>query len=303
MRVHPLVQSVVDAYLSAIDAEAPGLVEGFYLTGSVALSDFRPHTSDIDFVAVMVNRPDASAIAALRRAHGRLRKRWPQPYFDGLYVTWDELARDPASTRRGPYSYMGRFHERARGWCEPVTWHTLARHGIACRGPKPTALIIRVDPEQLALWTLNNLDSYWRPLLSGSSGFLNRQSLIALTSYGAAWIVLGISRLHCTLATGDICSKHAAGRYALQTFPEQWRPVLNECLRIRQADRARADLVSALTETAADLRIRSDADGGSLYRTPLTRRRDVLGFGDMVVADAFRRYGRGLGTRDWALGR
>ena len=85
--MHPLVQSVVDVYLSAVDAEAPDLVEGLYLTGSTALGDFRPRTSDIDFVAATANRCDASAVAALRRAHGRLRKRWPRPYFDGLYVT------------------------------------------------------------------------------------------------------------------------------------------------------------------------------------------------------------------------
>jgi len=145
---------------------------------------------------------------------------------------------------------------------------------------------------ELAHWTLDNLDSYWRPILSGSSGVLNRQSVIALTSYGSAWIALGISRLHYTLATGEICSKDAAGRYALQTFPEPWHRVLNEGLRIRRADRARADLASALAEITADLHLRSDGDGGSLYRTPFARRRDVLAFGNMVVADAFRRYAR-----------
>jgi len=65
MPVHPLVEGVVHAYLRAIDAEAPGLVEGLYLTGSVSLGDFRAHTSDIDFVAVTANSPDAAAIAAL----------------------------------------------------------------------------------------------------------------------------------------------------------------------------------------------------------------------------------------------
>jgi len=66
--MHPLVHSVVDAYLCAIDTDAHGLVEGLYLTGSTALGDFRPQTSDIDFVAVTANRRDAAAVAALRRA-------------------------------------------------------------------------------------------------------------------------------------------------------------------------------------------------------------------------------------------
>jgi hypothetical protein len=86
IREHVIVETAVDAFLQAVDAEAPGLVEALYLTGSVALGEFRPRTSDIDFVAVTSHRPDAAALAALGRAHGRLRKRWRKPYFDGLYV-------------------------------------------------------------------------------------------------------------------------------------------------------------------------------------------------------------------------
>jgi hypothetical protein len=48
--VHPLVRRTVSAYLAALNAEAPGLVEGLYLVGSGALGDFRPGVSDIDYV-------------------------------------------------------------------------------------------------------------------------------------------------------------------------------------------------------------------------------------------------------------
>jgi hypothetical protein len=158
-----------------------------------------------------------------------------------------------------------------------VTWHTVARHGIACRGPEPANLNIWADAERLAIWTLDNLESYWRPLLGAAARFPNRWSLISLTSWGAVWIVLGISRLHYTLATGEICSKEAAGRYALQTFPEQWHGIIKEALCIRQADRARADFLSALADIGA---------------ASLGRRRDAVAFGYMVIGDAQRRYGR-----------
>jgi hypothetical protein len=255
-----VVERVVSAYLEAVDAEAPGLVEGLYLTGSAALGDFRPRTSDIDFVAVTATKLDAPASAALKRVHARLRNR---PYFDGLYVNWDDLAHDPVLTGQLPSSYEGRFQACARRG-DPVTWHTVARHGIACRGPQPADLNIWAEPEGLAIWTLDNLESYWRPLLDAASRFPRRWSLISLTSWGAVWIVLGISRLHYTLATGEICSKEAAGRYALQTFPEQWHSLIREALRIRQADRARADFGSA----------------------SLGRRREAIAFGYMVIADA-----------------
>jgi len=42
MDLPPLVREVIAAYLALVDCDAPGLVQGLYLTGSVALSDFRP---------------------------------------------------------------------------------------------------------------------------------------------------------------------------------------------------------------------------------------------------------------------
>jgi len=170
-----------------------------------------------------------------------------------------------------------------------VAWQTVARHGVRYRGPKPTDLNIWIDADGLSRWTLNNFDTYWRPLLNRASRFPHPQSLIALTSWGAAWIVLGVSRLHYTLATGKICSKEAAGLYAREAFSERWHRVVDESLRIRRADRARPDAASACSELAADLRIRPAGDL-SLYRTPLDRRRDAIAFGEMVITDAHERF-------------
>jgi hypothetical protein len=264
MSLHAVVESVVSAYLEAVDAEAPGLIEGLYLTGSVALGDFHPRASDIDFVAVTAKPLDEFATAAVARAHARLRKQFPRPVFEGIYATWDQLAADPALCGH-----------------DPVTWHTLARHGVACRGPDRTTLKVWTNAEALAAWTLGNLDSYWRPLQDRAARFGTRWNLAALTTYGAVWIVLGVTRLHYTLATGEIGSKENAGRYSLWTFPEEWHRVIQESLRLRQSDRASPDFAGAL---------RGLLDSESLYRSPFARRRDVLAFGDMVIRDAKARF-------------
>ncbi len=289
--IHDQVDPIVGAYLEASDREAPRLVEGLYLTGSVALNEFRPGTSDIDFLAVTAQPPDASALIALARAHEELRQRFRRPFFDGRYVTWDELACDPRQAGPGPYVYQGRFRASGGGDCDPVTWHTVAEYGVCCRGPEPSALTIWNDGAALKSWTLGNYDTYWRPLLRRARRFGDPWSLTAFTSYGAVWIVLGVCRLHFTLATGRIVSKEGSGEYGLQTFPSRWHLVLREALRIRRADRARADLPSAVAEMLGELSRRSNADGGSLYRTPITRRRDVLAFADMVIGDAISRFG------------
>jgi hypothetical protein len=108
-----------------------------------------------------------------------------------------------------------------------------------------------------------NLDGYWRRWLEQRSRLLSRRGLIACSARSAACGLLGVSRLHYTLATGRITSKRGAGRYALAALPACWQPIVTECLRIR-----------------------GGAPGPSQHRNPLARRRDGLAFVAMVLDDA-----------------
>src|SRR5687768_11966485 len=93
------VDETCATYLELADRHAPGLVQGLYLQGSVALGDYRPGVSDIDFVAVVSGTPDVRALevihAELRRVHGGT-------FFDGLYVDAADLRRPPVSAPLGP---------------------------------------------------------------------------------------------------------------------------------------------------------------------------------------------------------
>jgi hypothetical protein len=260
-----LARLVAAAYLEAVDAVAPGLVEGLYLTGSVALRDFRPSASDVDFVAVTRAPLGVAQLQALDRAHARVRARFPRPAFEGIYVTWAELGRDPLSAPPGPHAHEGRLHRSGRAERHPVTWHTLASHGVAVRGPGREALAIWTDPRGLATWTLGNLCSYWQPWRVRRARLISAEGLRCLGSWAPSWGVLGVSRLHYTLATGQITSKSGAGDYALEAFPARWHRVVAECLRIRRG-----------------------GSGPSLYLTPLARRREALAFIAMVIDDAPR---------------
>jgi hypothetical protein len=264
MPSHPVVAELVETYLTAVDAEAPGLVEGLYLEGSVALGDFRPHTSDVDFVAVTAQPPGAAEVAALRRVHARVREHRRRPFFDGVYLTPGDLRRGPVSTGGRPTSHEGRLRPDG-GPHTPVTWHTLARHGVPCRGPAPAELGVWTDPAVLAAWQDRNLDEYWGRGLARARHLFSRPGLASLTDYGTAWTVTGVSRLHYTLGTGEITSKDGAGRHALTTFPGRWHRIVAEGLRIRRGQ-----------------------PRPSLYGSVLHRRRDVLAFATMVIADAHR---------------
>lgn len=285
MSLPPVVEEVVGAYLEMVDAAVPGLVEGLYLVGSAALGDFCPRTSDIDYLAVTAARPEPTRLTALERVHDRLRKRaWP--YFDGRYVTWEDLGRPPELAGPGPSTHEGRFHPRSDGPCDPVTWHTLARHGVACRGHAPTQMTVWTDPQALTAWTLSNLDSYWRKLVQRAEQPRTLWRAAALTPYTVVWIVTGVSRMHYTLTTGEICSKQDAGRYAQARFSQRWHRIIVESLRIRRADYAGAGIAGAVPAAVKEFLLSYGAERRSLYRSPWTRRGDVLAFADMVIVDA-----------------
>jgi hypothetical protein len=209
----PRAQDLVDRYTDRMDRRAPGLLQGLYLVGSLALDDFHDEVSDVDFVAVAED-PDPEL---LREVHDGLDR------FDGLYVTFDDLRTSPAKLPDGYNVLNGRLRHDGDGR-SPVEWTTLARYGVALRGPRPAEIGVHTDPEELREWVRGNANSYWRQYLDGPYGVLYDADV--------AWVVLGISRLHYSMVTGDITSKSGAGRHALAAFPEH-RAIIEEALRHR----------------------------------------------------------------------
>lgn len=263
MAIHPHVRAVADTFLRYADAEAPGLVDGLYLTGSVALGDFRPHVSDVDFVVVTPRHATDTDQDALRRIHARVRAAHPRPQFNGIHITWDDLASGPLSCARVPAMLGGRFRRRSNVDVNPVTWHVLADRGVTMRGPVPIELDIWDGLEELRGWSRHSLEDQWRRWRAKAGRIITPRGLAALGSLAPSWSVLSVSRLHYTLRTGEITSKSGAGLYALHAFEERWRRVVNECLRIRRG--------STLP---------------SLYASSLARRRAALDYIEMVLDDA-----------------
>ena len=113
------------------------------------------------------------------------------------------------------------------------------------------------------MWCRDNLQSYWAGWVHGARTRAIRR-LLSLTRQAAAWGVLGVTRLHATIETGDILSKSAAGTYALETFPSRWSPIIQDALGAQLGH----------SETA--------------YRNVLARRRDALTFMEYIILNASR---------------
>lgn len=224
------VTEVTSRFLTEIDERAPGLVEGLYLHGSLALTgEFFPG-SDVDFVAVLPARPGEAELAALAGAHAAVLAAWPHPLFEGIHLVRADLAGPPDACPDLPFIHEGRFGRAGRFEINPVTWHELAGHAITVRGPGLAGADVWADDRVLWEFSHANLGSYWARVADLLVAMPERAGLPEV----AAWCVLGISRLHHLLATGSMTSKSGAGRYALTAFGPRWHPIIGEALRVRE---------------------------------------------------------------------
>ncbi|GJE54208.1 MULTISPECIES: aminoglycoside adenylyltransferase domain-containing protein [Methylobacterium] len=229
------VTDTVRAYLARVDGVAPGFVTGLYLVGSVALGDYREGISDIDVVALVPAGPSLEQLDGLARVHAEMAALAP-PFFDGIYLTPDRLTRIPGDIEYATFVVEGDLQAQARCFeINPLLWTCLARHGITVRGPEPIQLGIASDAESTRRFQIANLNSYWMGWIAQAEAALARKRPdedMAASSFG--WGVLGVTRIARTVATGDIVSKTEAGRWALRTYPPDWRPVIEDALLARE---------------------------------------------------------------------
>lgn len=244
-------------FAELLERYAPGLVAQLHLIGSAADGDFHPGRSDLDFVAVLAHPATDAGIDALAIAH-RLYSADPTfPWLDGIWITAEELAAGPDATLDGPTTRDGQFFATGRGNRNPIAWYQL-QDAVTVIGTLDRSALWS-DAARLASWTRDNVGFYWRAWHAQSGSFLTARGLAMLGRRAPMWGVLGISRLHYTLAAGKIASKTDAGEYALGWVEPRWRRILEECLLARR----RAHY--------------------TLYPNPLSRRRDALDYVAMVM--------------------
>jgi hypothetical protein len=105
------------------------------------------------------------------------------------------------------------------------------------------------------------MGSYWRPWVRQARTRPLRW-LYSFTLQAQVWGVLGVTRLHATIMTGEVISKSAAGPYAMENFPSCWAPLIQNVLAGRLGDRP------------------------APYNNPFARRSDALGCMEYVIQDA-----------------
>ncbi|MFC4099181.1 aminoglycoside adenylyltransferase domain-containing protein [Paenibacillus xanthanilyticus] len=197
---------------------------GVYLRGSLALGDFQPGSSDLDFLVATRSPVTAETIADLNGLHDRL-ARIPNPYaheLEGTYI-------DQAALRT--FQEERQFPTLSRGETLRLAVHrsnwvlerwTVREHGITLLGPDPKTLIDPISKEHIrsavsdrlrdwAAWCDQPDDPAWqRPL------------------HHLAYVVETMCRALYTLDGGEMCSKPRAVEWALRTLPQPWHALVEQ---------------------------------------------------------------------------
>ncbi len=211
------VATALSSWLAAHDSAAPGVIEGLYVVGSVALDDWTPR-SDIDVVAVVADPSDPDLADDLFRAQALVRER-VDVHVDGPYVAWGDLVAPPMSVQR-PWVLDGQYHLDGESFeINPVTWYTLAAYAIGVRGVEPARIGVVCDEGARRSWVVENLDTYWRGVGQALSAGLAESDEEEWGGEILEWVALGVARMLYTFETGDVISKSGAGRWAAERIP------------------------------------------------------------------------------------
>ena len=215
------VNAILHRLLVAVQAILGERLVAMYLHGSLATGDFKPHTSDVDFLVVTAGELLAETVSALAEMHARLAAGDPRwgPELEGSYVPRHALRRyDPADAMY-PHIERGgqlRVEQHESDWV--IQRYILRKWGVVLVGPAPETLIDPISPPALRQAMLDLFHGWWAPML-GDPVRLRRAGY-------RAYAILTMCRILYTLEHGAIVSKPAAARWAQAKHGARWGSVV-----------------------------------------------------------------------------
>lgn len=219
---------------------------GMYCYGSLALGDFDPESSDIDFLVVTANELLDGMVRALGAMHARIATsgmKWAD-HLEGSYIPRAALRQyDPTNNRHPTIGVDWAFgiREHDRNWV--IERHIVREHGILITGPPPQTLIDPVPPEAIRAAVLASFPDYWQAFLDGP-----HTERWQMREY-QAFAILTMCRILCMRAHDIVASKPIAAAWAQATLPPPWPALIATALEWRHDPR-----LDDLTATLAFIR-------------------------------------------------
>jgi hypothetical protein len=225
---YPDVNAVLDTVTTQAQAILGEHFVGLYLSGSLAVGDFDPRSSDIDFVVVTDGQLPADRVAALREMHARFaagESPWAER-IEAVYIPQDALRDGAPPAARYPVLEKGDTLTLAPledGW--PVQVYTLREHGVAVAGPTPRTFIPPVPPADLNRAGAG-IAAQWLDQARTDPSWLDWLR----PRRHQAFVVLTLCRLLYTLETGGVISQPGAARWGVQRLGPEWTGLIAQAV-------------------------------------------------------------------------
>ena len=221
---YPYANAVLQMLLTNAQAVLGNYFIGLYLHGSLALGDFDPGHSDIDFAVVTTRELPVKLIAGLEAMHKRI---WDSGLewvdkLEGSYLSKKTLWRYSPDETPHPHVFEKKFLviRDNREWV--INRHILREYGVTVAGPPIKPLIAPVNPDELRETVVLRLREAWTPRLNEPEWLVppGHQPYIALTCCRALY----------TMEFGAITSKPVSARWALTALDKQWTVLIESAL-------------------------------------------------------------------------
>lgn len=241
------VNHILQDFVDRIRFILSGQFVGMYLYGSLALGDFDPFRSDIDFLVATEGEIPEASFAALGEMHVQF-DRSGSPWagkIEAAYIPREAMNHSAPTPASYPQVERGTQLFRApleTGWAFQRC--TLRERGVTVAGPAPRELITPVDPADMRRAAVAILGGWLEQSRSDPEwiAWAREQSSLA-------FIVLTVCRILYSLETGSVASKPAAACWAAQTLDPRWVALIDRSLAGQHAtgDASQGELEEMLT--------------------------------------------------------
>jgi hypothetical protein len=221
------VNNVLEQLLHGILAVLKDDLVGLYLNGSLALGEFDPTHSDIDFIAATKQLVCGARFVALVDMHQLITLGgWPYATeLEGSYIPLAALRRHDPSASIFPNLERGlaeklQFKQHHSDWI--IQRHIVREYGITQFGPSPRSLIDPVSADELRRATIDVLQSWWATPAALENTRRN--------SGYQVYAVQTMCRALYTLEHGSVASKPMACDWASGKLPALWSGLIEKAL-------------------------------------------------------------------------
>jgi hypothetical protein len=231
--VHEILKNLIEGIVHV----ERDFIKGTYVTGSIALQDYHPGKSDIDFVILCDRLPGPELQRQLAEVHRNIERKFKRSNLSGTYLTTDNL--DIQQNNAGLiFSYHDGRLQQSNFDMGPLTLYELKTTAITLHGLPTNQLPISVQRRDVNRFLYENINSYWKTWLASHAAFHKQKLLLILLPRLTEWVILGLARQLYTLRTGKITSKTTAGFYCLEQLPDQYHHIVQEAIKIRTDTRS-----------------------------------------------------------------